>query len=364
MTIAPRWRKVLRDLGENPGRSGLAVVAMAAGVFGLGTILTSWSILGRELAATYAATRPASAILFLDGAGDAGTDAAVDAVRRVPGIADAEARPVVQGRIRVGTDEWAPLALFVIRDFHDLRIDTFSREAGAWPPAAGEVLLERTALGVARAAIGDRVRVRTAGGGERWLRVAGSVHAAGLAPAWMDHVVSGFVGWDSAVRAGAPAPVEAAALRILVAGDRLDARHIRGVAERARAALEAQGRQVTGIDVPAPGRHPHAGQMDTFLFLLGAFGALTACLSAVLVANLVHALLIEQVRQVGVMKTIGASTGQIAGLYLGQVATLAAIAVGIGMPLGLWAGRGYARFATAMLNADLRSGAVPALAYA
>ena len=82
--------------------------------------------------------------------------------------------------------------------------------------------------------------------------------------------------------------------------------------------------------------------MDTFLFLLGAFGALTLALSAVLVANMIHALLGEQVRQVGVMKAIGATTRQVAALYLGQVALLAAVALCIGMPLGLWAGRGYA----------------------
>ena len=129
--IAPRWRKVLRDIAETPLRTALAVAAMAAGAFGVGTILTSYSILTRELKTTYSDTRPASAILVMDGTVD---DALVDSVRRVPGVSDAEARPVIGGRLRVGNNQWVPLVLFVVRDFRDLRMDRFVPDSGAWPP--------------------------------------------------------------------------------------------------------------------------------------------------------------------------------------------------------------------------------------
>lgn len=352
--IPPRWRKVWRDIAETPGRTALAVLAMTAGTFGLGAILTPYAILGRELASTYADTHPASAILLTDDV----SDAAIASVRRVPGVLDAEARPTIRGRIRVGEDQWAPLFLFVVRDFDDLRIDTFRPEAGAWPPGDDEVLLERTALSLAAADIGGSVVVSTADAGQHPLRIAGTVHAAGLAPAWMDHVVSGFVGWRSVMRADAGA--ETKSLSMIVAEEALDEAHIRAVADRVKTEIEARGHTVSRIQVPAPGRHPHADQMDTFLFLLGAFGALAVILGAVLVANMISALLTEQVKQVGVMKAIGASTGQVAALYLGQVAILAAISLAIGIPLGQAAGRAYAAFSAGILNANLASVAVPA----
>ena len=124
--IAPRWKKVLRDIGERPMRAFLAVLAMTGGVFGIGAILTAYSILTRELATTYIGTRPASAILISDGI----TDPVVDSIRQSPGVADAEARPVIHARIRVGQDEWAPLVLFVVRDFRDLRLDKIRNVAG------------------------------------------------------------------------------------------------------------------------------------------------------------------------------------------------------------------------------------------
>ncbi|MEA2343879.1 MAG: putative transport system permease protein, partial [Thermoanaerobaculia bacterium] len=340
--IAPRWRKVLRDIAGTPLRTSLAVAAMAAGAFGVSMILTSYSVLTRELKTTYTDTRPASAILIMDGPVD---DAAVDSARRVNGVADAEARPVIGGRIRIGKEQWLPLTLFVIRDFRDVRMD---RVTGAMLIADDEILIEQSSLGITHANIGDRVIVRTSDRGEHPLRIAGTVHAAGLAPGWMEHAATGFVTWNSILRAGAG--VESQQLRIVVTGDRLDEHHIREVAKRVELAID---RNVTRIDVPTPGRHPHAAQMDTFLFLLGAFGALTFALSAVLVANMIHALLVEQLRQAAIMKTLGASTRQIASLYLGQVTILAIIALAIGIPLGISAGRAYARFCASMLNATI-----------
>jgi putative ABC transport system permease protein len=352
VTAPARWKKVGRDIAAAPFRTLLAVVAMAAGSFGLSMILTAYTVLTRELATTYRDTRPASAILDLDRI----DDAVVAAVRQLPGVSDAEARPTILGRIQVGQDEWAPLVLFVMRDFDDLRIDKIGRDTGAWPPRDGEVLLERSGLPVARAGIGDSVTVEAGGAGSR-LIVTGTVHAPGLAPGWMDHVVSGFVSWRSLVRGATKS--ERAALRIVVDGDRLDERHIRQVAAGVEQALARRGIAVQRLDVPKPGRHPHADQMSTFLFLLGAFAALTLLLSAVLVVNMVEALLTEQLPQVGVMKAIGASSGQVAALYLAQVAALAMVAIVCGWPLGVAAGRAYARFAGTLLNASIVDLSVP-----
>ena len=355
--IAPRWRKVLADIAEHPLRAALAVLAMAAGVFGIGFILSAYAVLGRELARTFEETRPASAVLLLDTLGPG----LVDSVRAMPGVADAEARPYLRGQVRVG-DHTAPLMLFVVSDFGDVRLDRFKHEAGAWPPADDAILVERSGLSVAGVRVGDRVLAKMAGGLESEVTVAGTVHAAGLAPGWMDHVVTGFVGPRSILRADAAA--ETPALRFLVAERPRDRAHIQEVAAGVRRRVEAVGYAVRRVDIPEPGRHPHAAQMDTFLFLLGAFGALALVLSAIVVASLIHALVAEQVRQIGVMKSLGAKDDQIAALYLGQVAILALAALALGIPAGVAGGRAYVAFAANMLNADVVSSAVPLWVYA
>jgi putative ABC transport system permease protein len=355
--ISPRWRKVFGDISETPLRTALAVVAMAAGAFGLGMVLTAYTVLTRELANTYRDTRPASAILIADRV----DDSVVQAARQVPGVVDAEARPIIRGRVRVGKDLWVPLALFVVRDFNDLRMDIFKRDSGAWPPAEDGILLERSCLSVvqtavARAAIGDSLTIKTTDGTEQSIKLEGTVHAAGLAPGWMDHVVYGFVSWKSVVRSGES---ESAVLRIVVDSSVRNEAHVLEIANLVKAPLLQMGHTVTRVEIAPMGRHPHADQMDTFLYLLGAFGALTFALSVVMVASMIHALLAEQVKQVGVMKTIGATTLQITGMYLGQVSILAVISLCLGMPLALSAGRAYARFAATMLNATIRDENVP-----
>lgn len=356
--IGPRGRKILRDVLQRPGRSALAVLALSAGMFEIGALLYKYAVLQPVLTTMYEKTRPASATLSVNGL----SDALVDSIRRIPGIADAEARPVIMARASTGPDEWTPVIVNVIRDFDRQRIDTFQPESGAWPPAPGQVLLERSALQVAKVAIGDSLRVRTPGGEDRALLVAGTVHAPGLPPAWMDHFIPAFVSWESELRSSGDTLMsleEPSQVRIVVADHPLEEGYIREVADSAKALLEREGRTVTRVTVPTPGRHPHADQMDAFLYLLGAFGTLSFALSAVLVASMIHAFLAEQVRQVGIMKAIGATTRQIAALYLGQVALLAAAALAIGIPLGLVVGRAYAQFSAQILNADVTSAPFP-----
>jgi hypothetical protein len=43
--IAPRWRKVLRDIFQYSSRSLLAVLAMAAGLFEIGALLYKYAVL-------------------------------------------------------------------------------------------------------------------------------------------------------------------------------------------------------------------------------------------------------------------------------------------------------------------------------
>src|SRR5262245_4133171 len=186
----PRWSKVLRDIGERPGRSALAVIAMAAGVVAFGAMSFKYAILRPVLGTMHSGTRPSSATLITDHV----DDALVDSLALVPGVGDVEARPVILARARVGED-WVPAVLFVIRDFDRQRLDLFKPNDGAWPPGRADVLLERSAVQVARIDRGSDLVLRPPGGDERSLRFAGTVHAPGLAPAWMEHVVYGFLPW-------------------------------------------------------------------------------------------------------------------------------------------------------------------------
>jgi putative ABC transport system permease protein len=86
-------------------------------------------------------------------------------------------------------------------------------------------------------------------------------------------------------------------------------------------------------------------------------------LSAILTATMINGLLAQQIRQIGIMKAIGARTRQITGLYLVLIVTLGMAASLIGVPLGIAAGRGFTSVIAQILNLKIYSDAVPVWVY-
>ena len=341
------WRKAIRDFQQESARTLLVVVAIAVGIAGFTSVLASYAILTRELNRGYLATNPASATLRTD----AVDDALLDAVGATPGVVVAEARRSVSGRINGRT-----LVLFVVRDFANIRISKLEPERGAWPPATGEILIERDAFQVARVRIGDNVVVRTNDGPERTLRVSGSVHDVGQAQARMENIVYGYV--SQATLAQLTDDVRFNRVLIVTRGD------TRRVVADVKKVLESRGHKVTRIDVPEPGKHPHAEIMGLLLLMLAAFGLFVMLLSGVIVVNLLTALMAAQVRQIGVMKALGGTRSQIARIYFGQALLLGVAAIAIALPAGVWGSRVLCRAMAVFLNFDINSFAIPAWVFA
>lgn len=353
-----RWVKLWRDVRAEKGRLALMVAAIAVSLAGVGAVLGGYAVLTREIAVNYLGTRPASATLEVPG----GVDRALaDEVRRLRGVADAEPRDVIVARARVGA-EWRRLLLFVVDDFEGLRLNGFRRERGAWPPPDGSMLVERSGVSMLDAEVGGRVLVKTPRGSATEVPIAGVVHDPGLAPAWQERSGYGYVTRATLARLGEP-PV-LAELRVAFAGAPGDAREIEARAGEVARWLGERGHPVSEIRVPPPNQHPHQRQMVTILVMLLAFAGMALVLSGVLVASALASLLARQVREIGVMKTLGATGRQVAGLYAALVATIGAIAAALAAPVGVVGTRLLAGAVARLLNLELTSEAVPAWVFA
>lgn len=355
--FSTRWRKALRDLWGDKTRTLLVVLAIAIGIVGVGAILNSYSVLIREMDRNYMETNPASAVLYMEGV----DDALVQSIQSRPEIAQAEARRTVIARYQMDTNRWLSIWLFVIDDFDDLRVSTFTSERGDWNPAADEILIERSALQLIQQDVGDVAVIKTAGGIPQSLTITGIAHDPGQAPSWMEGFAYGYITAEGLSLLG-EAPVFNE-LRVVMAENAMNQKANRLTAKNLRAELEAEGYTVSRIKVPVPGEHPHNDQMMTLLFILQTFGVLALLLSGMLVTTMISALIEQQMRQIGVMKTVGARRNQIAGIYLSTVTILGLLALSIGIPLGTWAGRAYADFAASTLNFNISSYRVDAWVY-
>jgi putative ABC transport system permease protein len=352
------WKKAIRDFWTERARTALVVVAIALGISAFASVLSSYAILTRELDRGYLNTNPASAVLRVDRI----DDELVKAILQNPEVSDAEPRRIVTGQIKAGPIQWRNLTLFVVKDYADIRVSKLERETGAWPLAAGEILIERDALQVAKVKIGDRVTVKTPNGSEQQLLVSGSVHDVGQAQARMENIVYGYINLATLAQLGEEPYLDR--LNILVRNNRFDRAHIERVANDVKTLIESRGRRVRHLEIPRPGKHPHSDLTGMLLLAMSSFGLFVLLLSGILVVNLLTALMASQVRQIGVMKAIGGTRWQIARVYFGQALFLGIAAVVVSIPLGVIGSRALCDYMAMFLNFDINSYAVPVWVYA
>src|SRR6202158_1091985 len=195
---SPPWKKTICDFWQESTRTALVVLACATGITGFAVVLPAYSVLTRELNKVYLAPNPASATLHTD----AVDDALVSAVLAGRDVSDAEARRVLEGQIKTASAVWRNLLIFVVKDYGNVRVNKFVPEQGAWPPATGEMLIERDAFRVAHAKIGDTMTIRIGQGKEQKLRVSGGGHDVGQPQARMEKSVYGYITLDTPARLG------------------------------------------------------------------------------------------------------------------------------------------------------------------
>ncbi|MEZ4239147.1 MAG: FtsX-like permease family protein [Myxococcota bacterium] len=284
------------------------------------------------------------------------TDPQLDALRGWPEVAIAERRASREARWRPPGGPWGRAEVFAVEHLGVHRLATFTPQAGATAAGPGEALVERASLAVMGARLGDAVEVVTAAGRPATLTLVGVVHDPSLAPAGQERAANLYVTPETFARLGEPQLDE---VRILVADRPLDPAAVDAQAAAVAQRLDAQGVTVREVRVPPPGEHPHEAPSRAVLLVLWLFAALTVGLAAVLSASLLSITLARQVREIAVMKTLGASRRAVAGLYVAMVGAIALAALAASaLPTALLARAGIDAVA-GMLNVDVASYAVP-----
>lgn len=350
--MGTRWKKAARELWLHRGRTLLVVAAIGLGITGSGSVLNTWALLRKATGEGYLATNPPAATLSTDTI----DNALLERVERLAGIERAEARRTVRGRVRVGGD-WATLVLFVPADPERMEIGRVTPEVGDWPPPTGGLALEQSSVSLVPEVLGETAWITLGTSEPVSVRWSGVVRDPGLAPGWMEQVVYAYATRETLAAVGGP--TELNELRLTAAKDRMSRDHARRLAADARAILKAEGHPVYEVAVPEPGRHIHAAQMDSLFYTQVTFGLLALALSGLLVFNLITALMAGQVREIGMMKAVGARPAQIAGLYLGIALVLGLLAAAPSLPLAAIIGRAYAVFAAGLLNFDVAGYPIP-----
>ncbi len=350
--LAPRWRKVLRDLWSNKTRTILVLLSIAVGVTAIGMVLGAQGIVDRSLPDAYAAVHPSDGLIFCITTFD---DDMIASINAMPEIESAEGRRFVNVRFLDATGNWYNMQLNAIPNYKEMDINIVYGEEGAFPPPHHELLIERASLapslGLGGVAIGDVLTIEAPNGKQRQMRLAGTVHDMSQLPAFINGSGYGYIDFDTLEWLGEPRDYNQVVFR--VAENRDDADHINAVAKQVQRKLERAGVTVIFALVPPPGEHPAQSFLDTLSMVLGAIGVLSLGLSMFLIINTLSAIMAQQVRQIGIMKAIGAKAAQVTRMYIVMVLLFGGLSALIAVPLAGLGAVGLASFFAGFLNFDL-----------
>lgn len=348
-------KKAFSDLRNSPGQSFLAVFALAIGLWGVGGILVSYTILTNDLNENFTQTRPAHAVLTskdfrrLD----------LATLRSRPEIESAEFRDLSMQRIEVHPNDWIPLWLFGVEDFNKPAMAFIYSEKGEKVPAPGTMLIERDGRLVSNLDVGSRARVR-AGQRVREVPITGISFDPAQAPATQDHFIYAYV--DKPTYADITG--EPTNQRLILRFDNVKTRKdVQAAVDELLAYFKSLGIHVATANIPKFNEHPHQWQLNTLLFLQGGIGLLAFLMGAVLVSQLMASILAKQVRQIGILKAIGASRRQVLTIYLTMVLVLGISAGVIAIPLAVSSGYAFSYFVAGKLNFEILTQHLPVHLY-
>jgi putative ABC transport system permease protein len=326
-----RWRKIAGDFRQHRAQIGIALLVLAIGATGVVAALDAHAVLRREIEESYRASRSPDLVFWFENV----EPRLLELVRAHPGVADADARRVSNTRVlgrRAG--DWLPMRLVVMNDLVKQRVGVVHRhDDQGWPAGDAGLLIEQSSLPLLSQKRGDALRVRLPGGEQVAMPMAGIVHDTAIAPGYMERLVYAYGTPAVAARLGQEPILD----QLIVIAD--EGSDVAGLSASLQAMLAASGAVPLRSDVMT-NVHPHAGLMSALLWLLRGFGMMAFVCSAALAVFVISLWMKRETRQVGIMKTLGARTHQIAFQYLALVGPLVALATGIalvaGTALGDW----------------------------
>ena len=354
--VRPRWRKVFTDLWENKLRTLLVVASIAVGVFAIGTIASTYVIFSEDLNVSYAASNPANIDIWTD----LFDENFVKTIENLPEVSGAEGRYILNVRLRQEDGTWKNHDLVAIEDYKDSEINLVNPLEGKNIPGARELVIERNALNESVYQTGEVLQMQLEDNTIQEIPVVGIVQDPTGAGGDFLAAPKGYITMDTLEWLDQPHQFNR--IFATVSGDSDDQATIEKAADAIEDKIEKSGRVVYRRKTFFTNKHPMESVALTILAVLGVLGVMITLLSSSLIANTLNALLSQQLRQIGVMKLVGARSFQISLMYIVLILFFSFFALLIAIPTGVQAGYALANFAATFLNITLQGFRVVPLA--
>jgi putative ABC transport system permease protein len=339
--LRARWRKILRDVWARKSRAAMASAAIFVGVLGVVTLWSAGDLLTSQLRQDLRADDLPMQAVFVSAPGGADLDNAayLEALAAVPGVTRVEGRAVRPLAWKPpGAAEFDDgFVLAAWEPFGEIAIQPMRLTGEGRYPSAGqnEVAIEKRMAARHELSVGDEILLRAPGGdaeGDAWT-VTGLVFmpyasfGGGFAAVPSDASI--FAAFDDVQTLGGSAGFSTLYVRYT---DFPTAEERSGQLFSAVAQETPYVAVYSYLDDPAESFYiSNTEQLTSMLSLLGIIAMVVAGL---LVVNVINSIVGEDRRQIGVMKSLGATRWDNFVIYAGIAVTFGVLGAVPGVILG------------------------------
>ncbi|GAP21074.1 ABC transporter permease [Leptolinea tardivitalis] len=351
--MRPRWQKVFADLWGNKTRSLLVIASIAVGLYAVGIISSINEIINKDMEIGYTAVNPANLHIFIPGF----TDSLIDKIRDLPDVAEVEGRRSMTLRYKNKNGEWDRLAIQAIPEIDETVINKVKLLQGSWPPDYREISIDISKRNDVAANLGEMIEIQLPSGKTREVKLTGIVHdqtigATGGGGGYFIAPVNGYITVHTLDWLEQPAIYNE--MLITSKTGKNDEEHLKDLSKDVNKEIEDYGGVVTSTVIRTTKSHPNSIYIDALSGVLFILGMLVVFLSGFLITNTLSALMNQQIRQIGVMKTIGARRMSIITIYMVLIALYGAIALALAIPTANWSAYALVNFLSGTLNFDVQ----------
>ncbi|HUG14403.1 MAG TPA: FtsX-like permease family protein [Thermomicrobiales bacterium] len=329
--------KVRRDIGRRRLRNALTLTGIVLGVAGIVAI----SFTGRSIAdaqhLTYAGSQRADLAAFASNL----SPTTKNLIDRQPNVIVTDTRNVHTTRFSTG-DGWHNLRLVGVESLQDMRLDIVELTRGR-APGRGEIVFDESTADLNPVEIGDVVALRDAPGNTiTYLTVVGFTQSPASLGAGLLNRATAYTPKASVTGITGRSTDNFILIRVE------DQQRASQTGQDISRLLSKRGTPVGTFDVRDPEQFVGSRELDTLLLLLSIFSYLGAALSSVLVANTLSAVMSEEIAQIGIMKSLGASKWHVMATYLAYVGMLGFVGTLAGLLAGVLIGREITAYLTGL----------------
>ena len=346
--MTSRWKKIWADFWGNKSRTFLTILTIMVGTFAVGFNSNLGAYMLESMDEDYLSANPAEATIFMSPF----DEDMVKVAREMPGVDAAEGRSTAGAQLIPTQGEPISIQFTGINDPKELTLNQLKPRSGEDSiPAFSdrEVLLDASAVSLGYE-LGDILTIELDNGRHRELTFGGYIHDVTGFPYNLARTVNAYVTPDTLEWLGGTRSYSA--LAISVSEKQTDAEHVTRVAQAVADRMERAGEQIYFVNVYQPGHHFAWNISQGIFFVLSVLGYMTVLLSGFLIVNTITAIMTQQTRQIGIMKSVGGGNGQIFAMYVILVLGFGLVALLIAVPLASIAAQALGGGMAAYLNFD------------